>query len=147
MQMIAICEMKEEDTTLQVLFSEIMNDVLLKNGSPLANFRGSMADEAAINWRAVRTIFNDGPDKVMVGRERSCLFHWEQSLQLHTAQCVAKSFQDEHIRLCEMWHCASTEDEATSLFRQICAWWATRKVSDANIPQMDCWFNWWLLNA
>ena len=93
--------MKEEDTTSQILFWEMMYDVLLQNGCLPANFRGFMADEAGTNWRAVRTIFNDGGDNVMEGRKRSCLFHWEQSLQLHTVQCVAKSFQDEHKRLCE----------------------------------------------
>lgn len=80
MQTIAICEMKEEDTTSQVLFWEMMNDVLLKNGSLPANFRYFMANEAGANWRVVRTVFNNGPDNIMVERERSCLFHWEQSL-------------------------------------------------------------------
>ena len=75
MQTIAICEMKEEDTTLQVLFWEMMNDVLLKSGSPLTNFRGFMANEASANWQAVRKIFNNGPNIIMAGRERSCVFH------------------------------------------------------------------------
>ena len=143
MQTIAICEMKEEDTTSQTLFLEMMNDVLLQNGCLPANFRGFMADEAGTNWRVIRTVFNNGPNIVMIGRERSCLFHWEQSLQIHTIQCVAKSFQDEHKRLCENWRCASSEEEATTLYRQIRGWWATGKVSDANLPQMDCWLSWW----
>ena len=84
--------MKEEDTTFQILFWEMMNDVVLKNGCLPANFKDFMADEAGANWRAVRTVFSNGPDNIMVGRERSCLFHWEQSLQLHTIQCVAESF-------------------------------------------------------
>ena len=55
--------MKEEDTTSQLLFWEMMNDVLLKNGCLPANFKGFMADEAGANWRAVRTVFNNGADK------------------------------------------------------------------------------------
>ena len=130
--------MKEEDTTSQTLFWEIMNDVMLRNGCLPASFRGFMANEASANWRAVRTVFNKGTNNIMVGRERSCLFHWEQSLQIHTVQCVAKSFQDEHKCLCKNWCCASSEEEATTLHRQIRGWWATGKVSNANIPQMDC---------
>ena len=67
MQTIAICEMKEADTTSQILFWEMMNDVLLKNGCLLANFKGFMADEAGAKWRAVRTVFNNGPDNIMAG--------------------------------------------------------------------------------
>ena len=113
LQTIAICQMKEEDTTSQILFWEMMNDFLLQNGCLPTSFRGFMADEASANWRAVRTVFNDRGDNVMEGRERSCLFHWEQSLQIHIFQCVAKSFQDKHKRLCENWHCVSSEEEAT----------------------------------
>ena len=53
MQTIAICEMKEEDAIVQIMFWEMMNEVLLNNGHPPADFRGFMADEAAANWRAV----------------------------------------------------------------------------------------------
>ena len=135
--------MKEEDTTTQIMFWEMMNEVLLNNGHPPADFRGFMADEAAANWRAIRTVFNGGPDNMMEGRERSCLFHWEQSLQIHTSQFVNKNFQDEHKKLCEMWRCARSENDALNMYRQIRAWWATGKVIDANIPQMDCWLSWW----
>ena len=143
MQTIAICEMKEEDTMSQILFWEMMNDVLLQNGYLPANFRGFMANEAGANCRAVQTVFNNGAENIMVGRERSCLFHWEQSLQLHTVQCVGKSFQDEHKRLCEKWRCASNEEEATTVYRQIRGWWTTSKFFDANLPQMDCLLSWW----
>ena len=61
---------------------------------------------------------------------------------LHTIQCVAKSFQDKHKRLCEKWLCASSEEEATTLYRQIRGWWTTGNLSDANLPQMDCWLSW-----
>ena len=49
MQTIANCEMKEENTTSQVLFWKVMNDVLLKSGNPPANFRDFMANEASAN--------------------------------------------------------------------------------------------------
>lgn len=143
MQTIAICEMKEEDTISQVMFWEMINEVMLNNGHAPADFCGFMADEAAANWRAVRIVYNGGPENVMEGRERSCLFHWEQSLHIHTKQLVLKNFQDEHKKLCESWRCARSEEEATTLYRRIRAWWATGKVSDINIPQLECWLSWW----
>ena len=42
-----------------------------------------------------------------------------------------------------MWRCARIENDALNMYRQIRAWWATGKVTDANISQMDCWLSWW----
>lgn len=140
---IASCEMKEEDTDAQVLFWENLNDVVIKKGGKRPDFFGFMADEAGANWRAVRTVYNGGPNNKMEGRERSCLFHWEQSLQIHTVQYVVKHFQEEHKRLCRYWRSAVTEEEALSQYRYIRSWWMNGKVIDSNIPAMDCWLSWW----
>ena len=40
---------------------------------------------------AVRIVYNGGPENVMEGRERSCLFYWEQSLHIHTKQLVLRT--------------------------------------------------------
>ena len=140
---IASCEMKEEDTIAQALFWEQINLVMLNNGCKVPDFAGFMADEAQANWRAVRMVYNKGPDNVMDGRERSCLFHWEQSLHIHTQKHVNVKNQDEHKQICRQWRCAETAEEAESQYRFIRAWWANGKVADANIPQMDCWLSWW----
>ena len=44
MQTIAICEMKEEDTTVQIMFWEMMNEVLLNNGHPPDTLQQTFAD-------------------------------------------------------------------------------------------------------
>ena len=87
---IAICETKEEDTDSQILFWNYLNEVMKQQGHPPADFVGFMADEAGANWIAIRTVFNGGHDNVLIDRERSCLFHWEQSLQKNTKKFVKK---------------------------------------------------------
>lgn len=140
---IATCEMKEEDTDSQVLFWEMLNSVMVRNGDERADFHGFMADEAQANWRAIRTVFNGGPDRELQHRERSCLFHWKQSLQIHTSKYVLKDFQGEHKRMCESWREAESKDDATSQCRVIRQWWQTRKVRDNDIAAMDSWISWW----
>ena len=54
---IAICEMKEEDTEAQILFWESLNNVMQEEGFPAADFVRFMADEAvdgnsnSIQWK------------------------------------------------------------------------------------------------
>ena len=67
MQTIAIGDFKVEDTQAQSLFWMLLNQVMEREGYKKAQFKGFMADEAQANWRAVRTIFNGGPNNVMVG--------------------------------------------------------------------------------
>ena len=50
---IAICEMKEEDTEAQILLWESLNNVMQEEGFPAANFARFMADEAQANWMAL----------------------------------------------------------------------------------------------
>ena len=143
MQTIAICNMRGEDTEAQRMFWEKMNDVMLRCGHAPADFCGFMADEANANWKAIRQVFNNG--NVMEGRERSCLFHWTDSLNKHTAKYVQPGFQDEHKQMCAQWRTARSKEDITSIFRKIRGWWAFGKVADKNIPYMECWLSWWHL--
>lgn len=86
MQTIAICDMRGEDTEAQMMFWEKMNDVMLRCGHAPVHFCDFMADEANANWKVVQQVFNNG--NFMEGRERSCLFHWTDSLNKHTAKYV-----------------------------------------------------------
>lgn len=67
LMVITICEMKEEDVESQIIFWQSLNEVMVDNGHPMADFAGFMADEAGANWVAIRTIFNGGPENVLVG--------------------------------------------------------------------------------
>ena len=72
----------------------------------------------------------------MEGRERSCLFHWTDNLNKHTTKYVQPGFQDEHKQMCAQWRTARSEEDASSIFRKIRGWWASRKVADKYIPYM-----------
>lgn len=135
--------MKEEDTEAQILFWEMLNIVMKRSGHDHADFHGFMADEAQANWRAVRTVYNRGADNVMSGRERSCLFHWEQSLVRHTNAYVPKDQQAQHKLLCENWRTVATMDEALEHHRLIRQWWQIAKVKECDVPALDSWLSWW----
>lgn len=140
---IAICEMKEEDAESQILFWENLNSVMLQCGHSEADFAGFMADEAGANWIAVRTVFNGGPDNVMEGRERSCLFHWKQSLQKHTKKLVPKESTSCHIELCEQWRLCDTLEDSGHQAVKIRKWWKDGNVPKENLQAMEKWFSWW----
>ena len=82
--MIAICKCKEEDEDSQILFWRNLNAVMECCGHDPPDFAGFMSDEAGAIRLAIGSVCNGGPQNIMEGRERSCLFHWEQSLQKHT---------------------------------------------------------------
>jgi hypothetical protein len=44
-----------------------------------------MAESAQANWNAIRVIYRSGDAAIpMKDQERTCLFHWTQSLEKHT---------------------------------------------------------------
>ena len=67
---IAICEMKEEDTEAQILLWESLNNVMQEEGFPATEFAGFMADETGANWMAIRIVYNGNATNIMEGRER-----------------------------------------------------------------------------
>ena len=134
---IAICETKEENVDSQILFWNCLNEVMKQQGHPLADFAGFMADEAGANWIAIRTVFNGGPDNVLVGRERSCLFHWEQSLQKHTKKYVKREVTHTHIHLCEIWWGSSSTEQASEQATRIRKWWLGQNVVESNIEHLE----------
>ena len=140
---IAICESKEEDAESQIIFWNQLNSVMEKLGHQKPEFAGFMADEAGANWTAIRTVYNGGPNNVLVGRERSCLFHWEQSLQKHTKKFVLAAHRAKHIELCEQWRLAQTEEHANKQALVIQKWWPKGCVIQENIDAMKRWFTWW----
>lgn len=140
---IATCEMKEEDTSSQVLFWQMINSTMAQCGFPPADFQGFMADEAGANWCAVRTVFNGGPHNIMPERERTCLFHWKQSLHQKTRKNVQANARAEHIALCEQWRLASNKEEAFKCSKAIREWWREGHVTDDKVPIMDLWLSWW----
>lgn len=140
---IATCKFKVEDTKSQICFWEMVNGVMEKKGFLPPEFHGFMADEAQANWRAICTIYNGGPDNVLKGKERSCIFHWEQGLQQVTNQYIKKDSREMHLTMCKKWKNAPTKDTAKELSRIIMNWWRNGHAFPLDIPYLDQWLIWW----
>jgi hypothetical protein len=57
----------------------------------------------------VRIVYGSGdPSIKMVDKERTCLFHWTQSLDKHTKQLIRPELQDEHKALCHQYKNATS---------------------------------------
>lgn len=77
--------------TLLTLFWQMLNDIVQHKGFPQSDLFGFMVDEVGANWQAIITVYNGGPDNMINGRGHSYLFHWEQSLHIHTVENVIKN--------------------------------------------------------
>lgn len=91
---------------------------------------------------AIRSVYNGGSHNVMEGRERSCLFHWEQSLHKYTKKFVPVDKQGEHIDICEAWRHAKSAKMAALRSTSIKNWWCTN-ISNDNIEPLERWLKWW----
>ena len=121
---IAACDMQTEGTEGQLIFWRCLNKVMEKNGMENPYFKGFMCDSAQANFNAICIVYGSGnPSVPMTDRERTCLFHWETSMQKHTEKLIAKSFQNQHIRLCKEYKDARTLDKADKMYLELKAWW------------------------
>ena len=121
---IAICDMQSEDTIAQTIFWRNLNAVVAKHDIPNPKFKGFMADSAQANWNAVRIIYGNGDEAVpMENQERTCLFHWTQSLEKHTKADIRPDLQSQHRQLCKQYKDAKTSAEAESRYLAIRSWW------------------------
>ena len=106
---IACCDFQSEDKDAQVLFWQNLNHVMARHGIPHPNFKGFMVDSAQANSNAVRIVYGSSDPKViMEGCERTCYFHWKQSLEKHTKSYIKHELQDQHKHLCLQYRNASS---------------------------------------
>ena len=112
---------------------------------PHPQFMGFMADSAEANWNAVRIIYGNGnPADRMEDRERTCFFHWSQSLEKHNKQYIAEEFRDQHKRLCMQYRDSTTMAEAETRYLAIRAWWVSSgAASETSLRSLDLWLAFW----
>ena len=121
---ITCCDMQYEDDATQTLFWENLNIVMAENEVSTVNFKVLMADNVQANWNAVRKIYGEGdPSVPMVGRARTCLFHWSQKLDKVMQNYIKAALQFQHKQLCKDYKDAKTMDEADTKYHVIRSWW------------------------
>ena len=80
----------------------------------------------------------------MVGRERTCLFHWSQSLDKVTQKYIKTSLQFQHKQLCKDYKDAKTIDEAETKYHVIRSWWLSSGVAtEEGILGLSEWLGFW----
>ena len=73
---IVICDMKTEDADSQVIFWEGLVEQMKAIGMNHVKFAGWMANAAMANFNAVMRAFDEDPNVAILGKERTCAFHW-----------------------------------------------------------------------
>lgn len=142
---IAMCDMQSEDAVAQSVLWKNLNTVMARHGVPKVNFKGFMADSAQANWNAVRIIYGSGvASEIMQDKERTCLFHWTQSLDKHTKADIRQDLQDQHRKLCKQYKNARTMEEAETRYSAIQAWWQSScAASEAGLARLQLWLAFW----
>jgi hypothetical protein len=59
----------------------------------------------------------------MKDQERTCLFHWAQSLEKHTKADIRADLQHQHRKLCRQYKNAASASESKTRYLAIRAWW------------------------
>ena len=142
---IAICDMQSEDTEAQMLLWHGLNGVVATNGFPKPKFKGFMADSAQANWNAVRIVYGSGQKDVpMKNQERTCLFHWAQSLDRVTKSHIKPDLQEQHKRLCKQYKDSSTLADAEVRYLAIRQWWVSAQVAPGtSLQDLEQWLAFW----
>ena len=138
--------MQSEDHKAQVLFWENLNIVMARHDLPRHSFKGFMADSAQANWMAIRIVYGDGsPQNEMVNKERTCLFHWAQSMIKYAKKYVLEGIlRDQHKAMYHQYRIATSLAEADHLYASIRAWWmSSGAVLESRFWHLDQWLAFW----
>ncbi len=142
---IAVCDMQSEDSAAQTVVWNNLNAVMARHDIPNPNFKGFMADSAQANWNSIRVVYGSGDASVPIeNKERTCLFHWTQSLEKHTKAHIRPDLQDQHRMLCKQYKNARTLAEAESRYLAIRAWWLSEgTTSEDGLSRLELWLAFW----
>jgi hypothetical protein len=136
---ITICDMQSKDIKAQFILWKKLNAIILKKGVTSLNFKSFMAYNAQANWNVVSIVYGTGdPTVKFIDKERTCLFHWTQSLDMHTKQLIAPKFQDRQKDLCYDYKKAKSLEEANVYYVVICfRWYSSRVATKGAIHELN----------
>ena len=117
----------------------------MRHGFEEPNFKGFMVDSAQANWNAVRIVYGSGDPAIrMTSRERTCLFHWTQSLEKHTKANIRADLQRQHKLLCKGYKNSTTLAEAEERYLVIRVWWLSSGATTMEgLPNLELWLTFW----
>ena len=76
--------------------------------------------------------------------ERTCLFHWTQSLEKHTKADIRQDLQSQHRRLFQQYKNAKSMEEAETKYLAIRAWWmSSGAATEQTLPRLKLWLAFW----
>ena len=118
---------------------DVIDVVMEKHGVTDVNFAGFIVDNAQANFNVVREVFGSGEKtQPMLGRERTCQFHWSQTLERHTKQLIKPELQEVHRRLCHEYRLCKTKAHANATMEAICTWWfSSGVVSEGGLKELN----------
>ena len=104
-----------------------------------------MADSAQANWNAMRIVYSGGdPTVPMEERERTCLFHWTQSLKKHTKADIRGDLQEQHREFYKQYRTASSMEDAEVRYFGIKAWWlSSGATTTEGLQRLELWLSFW----
>ena len=142
---IAVCDMQSEDVAAQIIFWNNLNVVVARHNVFNVQFRGFMVDSAQANWNAIRIVYGSGDASIpMEDQERTCLFHWTQSLEKHTKADIRADLQPQHRQLCMQYKNAKSLEEAEERYLAIRSWWlSSGATTDEGVVRLDLWLAFW----
>ena len=127
------------------MFWQNLNSVLARSSVPKTNFKRFMADSAQANWNAMRVVYGSGNTaEPMENRERTCLFHWTQSMEKHTMADIRRDLQDQHRLLCKQYKNATSPKDSEMRYLAIKAWWlSSGACSGEGLKRLELWLAFW----
>jgi hypothetical protein len=122
-----------------------LNHVMARHGILEPKFKGFMADRSQANKNAVRVIYGNGdPTIPMKDQERTCLFHWAQSLEKHTKADIRAKLQHQHQQLCRQYKNAALVSGSETRYLANRAWWlSSRATSEEGLSRLELWLAFW----
>jgi hypothetical protein len=118
---------------------------MARHGVPEPKLKGFMVDSAQANWNAVRGIYGSGDAMIpMKDQERTCLFHWAQSLEKHTKADIRSDLQHQHRQLYRQYKNTASASESETRYLAIRAWWlSSGATTEQGLSRLELWLAFW----
>lgn len=89
------------------------------------------------------TVYGDDPNIPMIGKERSCLFHFMDSVRKRTEKNIKVESRNDHIALCLQWRNSIDKEGADAVYNQIVSWWKLGHAYESCLKELESWLAWW----